>query len=54
MVMQSILATIAGFAVGFLFSLLKLPVPAPNELPGVLGIVGMFLGYVVAKSIFKH
>ncbi|WP_018963523.1 XapX domain-containing protein [Coprothermobacter platensis] len=54
MILQSILATIAGFAVGFLFSLLKLPVPAPAELPGVMGVVGMFLGFVAARAVFKH
>jgi XapX domain-containing protein len=35
---------LVGIAVGVLFSLLKLPVPAPAAFEGVLGIVGMFIG----------
>ncbi|NMP15187.1 MULTISPECIES: DUF1427 family protein [unclassified Thalassotalea] len=41
---EVILATIAGFSVGILFSFLKLPIPAPPVLPGVMGIVGVYLG----------
>ncbi|MDB4896841.1 MAG: hypothetical protein JWN15_3103, partial [Firmicutes bacterium] len=28
---------------------LKLPIPAPPSLTGILGIVGIFLGYLLAK-----
>ncbi len=46
---EVILATIAGFAVGVLFSAIKLPIPAPPPvLPGVMGIVGVYLGGGVA------
>jgi XapX domain-containing protein len=38
---------LVGIAVGVLFSLLKLPVPAPAAFEGVLGIVGMFIGRVL-------
>ena len=38
------LALVAGFIVGILFSLLKLPIPAPPVLSGVMGIVGVYLG----------
>lgn len=41
---EVILATIAGFAVGILFSAIKLPIPAPPVLSGVMGIVGVYLG----------
>lgn len=40
------LAVVAGFVVGILFSALKLPIPAPPVLSGVLGIVGVYLGGV--------
>jgi XapX domain-containing protein len=40
-----ILAVITGFVVGFIFALLKLPIPAPPALPGVMGIVGVYLGF---------
>lgn len=45
---EVILATLAGFAMGFIFAKIKLPVPAPPTLAGVMGIVGMFLGYMAA------
>lgn len=46
MIMQEVaLALIAGLVVGFLFALIKLPIPAPPALAGVMGIVGVFLGY---------
>jgi len=48
---ETLLATIVGFSVGFLFAFLKLPVPAPATLSGVMGIVGIFLGFVVAKAL---
>ncbi|WP_281645189.1 DUF1427 family protein [Parendozoicomonas sp. Alg238-R29] len=38
------LATATGFAVGVLFSWLKLPIPAPSALTGVMGVAGIFLG----------
>ena len=41
---DAFLALVTGFAVGVLFSWLKLPLPAPPALAGVLGVVGLFLG----------
>ncbi len=38
-------AVVAGIVVGFLFARLNLPMPAPPALAGVLGIVGIYLGY---------
>lgn len=37
----------AGAIVGILFSLLKLPVPAPPSFAAVMGIFGIFAGYVL-------
>ncbi|ARK32801.1 XapX domain-containing protein [Halalkalibacter krulwichiae] len=42
---EVILALIAGLIVGFVFALIKLPIPAPPALAGVMGIVGVYLGY---------
>ncbi|WP_018923209.1 XapX domain-containing protein [Salsuginibacillus kocurii] len=42
---EVILALATGMFVGFLFGLFRLPVPAPPALAGVMGIVGIFLGY---------
>jgi XapX domain-containing protein len=39
------LALVTGLLTGGLFAYLGVPVPAPPELPGVLGIVGIYLGY---------
>ncbi|HZG73309.1 MAG TPA: XapX domain-containing protein [Chondromyces sp.] len=39
------LALICGFIVGFLFALLRLPIPAPPALAGVAGIIGIYLGF---------
>lgn len=42
-----LLALLTGLAVGVLFALLRLPVPAPPTLAGVAGIVGIFLGFIL-------
>lgn len=42
-------ALVSGTVVGFLFAKLNLPVPAPPTLAGILGIVGITLGYVLGK-----
>ena len=39
-----ILALAAGVIVGFIFKLIKLPLPAPPVLSGIIGIIGIFLG----------
>ncbi|WP_039970857.1 MULTISPECIES: XapX domain-containing protein [Vibrio] len=41
---EVLLAVFAGFIVGVLFSAIKLPIPAPPVLSGVMGIVGVYLG----------
>ena len=39
------LSLLAGFIVGLVFTMLKLPLPAPPQLAGIMGILGVFLGY---------
>lgn len=39
------LSLLAGFFVGVLFSAIKLPLPAPPALAGILGILGIYLGH---------
>ncbi|HET7578806.1 MAG TPA: XapX domain-containing protein [Bacillales bacterium] len=41
------LALLTGFVVGFIFAWLNLPIPAPPALPGITGIVGIYLGFQV-------
>lgn len=45
--MTNFLSLMTGFIFGILCTLLKLPLPAPNCLSGVLGILGLFLGYYI-------
>tara|TARA_R110000787_G_scaffold69288_8_gene154346 strand:+ start:265 stop:435 length:171 start_codon:yes stop_codon:yes gene_type:complete len=45
-VFEVIIATITGIIVGLVFSLLKLPIPAPPVLSGIAGIFGIYLGSV--------
>jgi len=43
--MLEILAALAtGVLVGVIFSLFKLPLPAPPVLSGIVGILGIYLG----------
>ncbi|WP_404332032.1 XapX domain-containing protein [Mesobacillus maritimus] len=44
MVREAILALIAGMVIGIVFKLIKLPLPAPPVLAGVLGVAGVYLG----------
>ncbi len=44
---------ITGIGVGLLFAALKFPIPAPNHINGVLGIVGIFLGFLIVDSFRK-
>ncbi len=43
--LSALYSLITGIGVGLLFAALKFPIPAPNHINGVLGIVGIFLGY---------
>lgn len=38
-----------GLIVGAIFGILKADIPAPQTLSGVLGIVGLFIGYQLTK-----
>lgn len=40
-----VLSTLTGLLVGALFAFFGVPIPAPPKLAGVMGIVGIFLGY---------
>lgn len=40
-----ILATMTGIATGVVFGLLDVPIPAPPNLAGVMGILGILVGY---------
>ena len=44
---EIIYTTLTGVAVGGVFSLLKLPIPAPPVFAGLMGIVGLWIGYAL-------
>ncbi|PZE22147.1 XapX domain-containing protein [Paenibacillus xerothermodurans] len=50
---ESVLALLAGLVVGAVFTLLKLPIPAPPVLSGVLGIVGVYSGGVLMQRLLE-
>lgn len=39
----------AGLACGVVFSLAGLPIPAPPVFAGVVGIIGVFAGYILVR-----
>lgn len=49
---EIVLALLAGGAVGVLFSKVGLPVPAPPNLAGLMGIAGIMFGYILANKFF--
>ncbi len=48
-----LLSLLTGFIVGILFTALKLPLPAPNAIAGVMGIVGIYMGNIAWPYITK-
>lgn len=45
MTRTAILGLLTGLIVGMLFGALDVPIPAPPEIAGLLGIVGIYVGY---------
>ena len=43
------LALLTGLVAGALFRSLQIPIPAPPNLAGILGIVGIYLGYKLVE-----
>lgn len=53
MIKEVVLALFSGVIVGFLFAMIRLPIPAPPALAGVMGIVGIYLGYKLFGWLFS-
>ncbi|MCY9693191.1 DUF1427 family protein [Paenibacillus alginolyticus] len=52
--MKELLMSIgAGIIVGIVFKLLKLPLPAPPVLTGILGIVGVYAGGKIMDFLLR-
>jgi XapX domain-containing protein len=44
-----VLGLVTGALTGAFFALVDVPIPAPPELPGLMGIVGIYLGYKLVE-----
>lgn len=44
---------LTGLIAGVLFALLKLPIPAPPVLAGIVGIFGIWLGFILVQWFSK-
>lgn len=49
---ELIYTTLTGVSVGGIFSILKLPIPAPPVFAGLMGIVGLWIGYAMVQRVF--
>jgi XapX domain-containing protein len=49
----SIISLIAGLIVGVIFQLIYLPIPAPGNIPGFMGIFGIWSGSYITQKYFK-
>ncbi len=49
--MTIFLSLLAGLICGIVFALTKLPIPAPGNIAGIVGILGIFIGYGIINLI---
>lgn len=45
---------VVGLVIGVIFRLLKLPVPVPHGLGGLLGLIGMFIGSELLPLVLQR
>ncbi|MBI5742645.1 MAG: DUF1427 family protein [Candidatus Niyogibacteria bacterium] len=48
---QALLSFVTGAVLGGIFTLLKLPLPAPGVFAGVVGVFGVFAGAVLVNYL---
>jgi XapX domain-containing protein len=51
---EILLALVTGAFVGILFSILKLPLPAPPVISGIAGIAGIYFGGAGYRCIIER
>ncbi|GDY27097.1 MULTISPECIES: XapX domain-containing protein [unclassified Agarivorans] len=51
---EVIIALITGAVVGIVFSAIKLPLPAPPVLSGIIGILGIYLGGMAYQNVLER
>ena len=42
-----------GVAIGVIFAIVGFKPPSPDNLPGIMGIIGIFIGWVAMGHFFK-
>jgi len=53
--MREILLSLStGAIVGVIFAFAKLPIPAPQAISGIAGIIGIYLGFVGVNYVLKY
>ncbi|WP_145950098.1 XapX domain-containing protein [Paenibacillus sp. Y412MC10] len=50
---ELLLALVAGIIIGIVFKLIKLPLPAPPVMSGILGIIGIYLGGKLMELVLR-
>lgn len=53
MMYQVVLSFVTGMFLGGIYTLLKLPLPAPTAFAGIMGILGVYAGYLVVFHFIK-
>jgi XapX domain-containing protein len=48
---QVLLALLTGVVAGAVFAALEVPIPAPPNIAGVMGIVGIYLGFKGVEAL---
>lgn len=49
---EATMALLAGMIIGIVFKFVKLPLPAPPVLAGVMGVAGVYFGGKVVEFFF--
>jgi len=53
MQLTDIYALLVGLAIGFGFTMLRLPIPAPANLGGILAVIGVGVGGALASFVIS-
>jgi len=47
---EMLLAAVVGLVIGAVFGFLKLPLPTPDKLEGVIAVIAVFAGMMLVKQ----
>lgn len=47
----TVLALLTGVLTGALFKFLQIPIPAPPNIAGIMGIVGIYVGFKAVEAL---